>query len=122
MNKAFYLGQNYKSTPSPAATATTGTTLQASKEGGKPNWRNVCPTCKITHPEGIKSCPHWESTTKATIERNKAKREAAREANPRQHKKGRKSDKEKVLDAAPNDQLPGIGGEDAHAFLANADQ
>eukprot|EP00961_Rhodomonas_salina_P124156 1673216-Rhodomonas_salina.1 len=73
MNKAFYLGQNYKSTPSPTATAATGTTLQASKEGGKPNWRNVCPTCKITHPEGVKSCQHWELTTKATIERSKAK-------------------------------------------------
>eukprot|EP00961_Rhodomonas_salina_P176597 2380170-Rhodomonas_salina.1 len=29
MNKAFYLGQNYKSTPSPGATAATSTTLQA---------------------------------------------------------------------------------------------
>eukprot|EP00961_Rhodomonas_salina_P154316 2078579-Rhodomonas_salina.1 len=86
------------------------------------NWRNVCPTCKITHAEGIKSCPHWESTTKATIKRNKAKCEAAREANPHQHKKGSKSDKEKGPDAAANDQLQAIGGEDAHAFLANTEQ
>eukprot|EP00961_Rhodomonas_salina_P072560 975039-Rhodomonas_salina.1 len=87
MNKAFYLGQNYKN--------------------------QVLPALGVDH-----------RGTKATIERNKAKREAAREANPRQHKKGSKGDKEKVQDAAPNDQLPAIGGEEAHAFLASeaADQ
>eukprot|EP00961_Rhodomonas_salina_P134415 1807986-Rhodomonas_salina.2 len=49
------------------------------------------------------------------LEKNKAKCEADRAANLRQHKKNKSSDKSKVPNKAPEEQLP---GEDAHAWLA----
>eukprot|EP00961_Rhodomonas_salina_P180827 2440533-Rhodomonas_salina.1 len=55
------------------------------------------------------------------LEKNKAKCEADRAANLRQHKKNKSSVKSKVPDKAPEEQLPALGGDDAHAWLAEID-
>eukprot|EP00961_Rhodomonas_salina_P184153 2486683-Rhodomonas_salina.1 len=55
---------------------------------------------------------------KAMLEKNKAKRKADCAANLQQHKKNKSSDKSKVPDKTPEEQLP---GEDAYTWLAGID-
>eukprot|EP00961_Rhodomonas_salina_P137562 1850635-Rhodomonas_salina.1 len=108
IKKAFFLGQNQgpKSSTQPKDWG-----------GNNKNWSITCPHCKITHPEGIKSCPHYDTHTNELIEKNKAKLKAESNANQCQFKKA--GGKEKVLDKHLEELLPCI---DVHAFLANTMQ
>lgn len=70
LQSAFFLGQQNVAagTSTPALGTTPGAPPKGGGGGDKGGRKLLCPSCKINHPLGLKSCPDYETKTKQLME------------------------------------------------------